>query len=642
MALNFPDSPANGDTATLGGKTWTYNTSKTQWSTSSASGGGSSVTVSDTAPATPSDGDQWYNSLDLKLYIRYNDGSSSQWVVASPQSPGPVGDVGPTGGAGAAGASGVATVLADMTALVAVTGMTAGQTALVTGLNKLFMYTGSAWFLIATMTNASPTAITGVNATYPLATDGTATVVTVSSTDPEGFPLTFSHAITTGSLGSTATVVQGTGANTNVFTITPSTNSANAGSFSITFSVTDGATGAVNSIGAFTLAFEMSGALAYTLASPTPTVGSYFANGVAVNNTYTAISFPGIYNAGPGEIKVYNNSNGTLARTISNYDGPSNGNMSHYGSLCCSATYVCAMSNNARFQIFNMSTGAHVRSIQGVAAESVGGGDGQGQKMAMNDTYLLLGGPSADYIGTNQGLAKLYRISDGALMYTWTYAPSGDHSKFGTAVAINETQAAVTYNRGYMSNPYGGVNGVRIFNLGTGNVEHTINAPVANSSITYGHGIGLAMNDNGYIAVGQPDYTARAKCYVYNTATGALRYTLAAATGSSGGGGAQTAMYGRLQLKGTGNLLCCGPVSNWTSAGGVEVYDVTDGSHKYTINPPSPISGFVGTQKPVASGGKFGHFMDVSQSGTVLSIGEHEQYGSGNTTSNVGYAFMYK
>jgi len=510
-----------------------------------------------------------------------------------------------------------------------------GNTAFVVATKNLYVWNGVGWYVIANVTNASPSSISGVAGAYALATDGSATTITAVATDPEGMALTWSSSVTAGSLN--GTTVSNTA---NVFTVTP--HASNATTFSITFSVTDGVNSALSYASAFTLAFEMSGALAYTLASPTPTVGSYFGHGVAVNDTYTAISLPGIYNAGPGEIKVYNNSNGTLARTISNYDGPSNGNMGHYGSLCCSATYVCAMSNNSKFQIFNMSTGAHVRSIQATVGDNYGGGDGSGMRMAMTDTYLLLGANSADYGGTNVGLAKLYRISDGVLMYTWTYAPSGATSRFGTAVAINATQAAVTYNRGYMSNPYGGVNGVRIFNLGTGNVEHTINAPVANSYFTYGHGLGLAMNDNGYIAVGQPDYTARAHCYVYNTATGALRYTLDAATGSSGGGGAQTAMYGRLQLKGTGNLLCCGPVSNWTSAGGVEVYDVTDGSHKYTINPPSPISGFVGTQKPVASGGKFGHFMDVSQSGTVLSIGEHEQYGSGNTTSNVGYAFMYK
>jgi hypothetical protein len=143
------------------------------------------------------------------------------------------------------------TIYSDMAALIAATGMSTGDQALVTALNKVFMYTGSAWYLVATMTNASPTAITGVDAGYTLAIDGTATTITAVSTDPEGFPLTWSYAVTTGSLGSTATVSQAD----NVFTITPSTTQADQGTFSITFSVTDGSTGAVNAVSAFTLAF---------------------------------------------------------------------------------------------------------------------------------------------------------------------------------------------------------------------------------------------------------------------------------------------------------------------------------------------------------------------------------------------------
>ena len=156
-----------------------------------------------------------------------------------------------TAAAMATGATGMQT-FANMAALIAHTGMVNGDLALVNDLNKIFAYTGTGWFLIATMTNATPTDITGVAGTYALAADGTATTITAISTDPEGFPLTWSYAVTTGSLGSIATVSQAD----NVFTITPSTTEADAGTFSITFSVTDGATGAVSVVSAFTLAFE--------------------------------------------------------------------------------------------------------------------------------------------------------------------------------------------------------------------------------------------------------------------------------------------------------------------------------------------------------------------------------------------------
>jgi hypothetical protein len=53
--------------------------------TIAATGGSGSVTTSDTAPGSPSDGDLWWDSSTGKLYIYYDDGSSSQWVeVSSP------------------------------------------------------------------------------------------------------------------------------------------------------------------------------------------------------------------------------------------------------------------------------------------------------------------------------------------------------------------------------------------------------------------------------------------------------------------------------------------------------------------------------------------------------------------------------
>ena len=122
-----------------------------------------------------------------------------------------------------------------------------GDLAFITGTNTLYVYNGSAWFNIA-IANQAPTAISGNEASYELAIDGTPTVVTLTSTDPEGFPLTWSSSVS----GDTQV---GTVTNTdNVFTITPSTNEADAGTLSITFSVTDGSN-TENSTSTFTLAF---------------------------------------------------------------------------------------------------------------------------------------------------------------------------------------------------------------------------------------------------------------------------------------------------------------------------------------------------------------------------------------------------
>jgi hypothetical protein len=40
MAINFPDSPSDGDEATLEGKVYTYNASKNAWTPASSGGGG--------------------------------------------------------------------------------------------------------------------------------------------------------------------------------------------------------------------------------------------------------------------------------------------------------------------------------------------------------------------------------------------------------------------------------------------------------------------------------------------------------------------------------------------------------------------------------------------------------------------------
>jgi hypothetical protein len=98
-----PSSPSVGDLwfdpSVL--KTFVYYNDGTanQWVQSNPTGGGASVTSSDSAPSSPSAGDLWFDTTNLKLYVYYNDGSSSQWVQTNPSgADGPTGATGPAAG----------------------------------------------------------------------------------------------------------------------------------------------------------------------------------------------------------------------------------------------------------------------------------------------------------------------------------------------------------------------------------------------------------------------------------------------------------------------------------------------------------------------------------------------------------------
>ena len=169
MAINFPNSPSNGDTHTAGGKTFTYDATAGVWDPASSSGGGSGVTS----------------------YANF---------AAFPGSP------------------------------------TEGDLAYAQDTNALYLYDGTGtWDRVYTGVSEVPEFTTSPAASYDLAQDGTATTVTVAATDPEGFDVTYSYD-TNPSNQTQATISHSGG----VFTVTPSTNTANAGTFDLRFKASDG------------------------------------------------------------------------------------------------------------------------------------------------------------------------------------------------------------------------------------------------------------------------------------------------------------------------------------------------------------------------------------------------------------------
>ena len=243
MAINFPSNPSNGDTVAVGGINYVYDSTQGVWSDSPQGLAQSidSLTDVDTSTTTPANRQvlQW-SSTD------------NEWGPAD---------------------SGVQ-VYATIDDLP-LSGVTEGSMALVDSTDKLYIFSHTGWYSIA-IVNQTPS-ISGVSATYSLATDGSATTVTVTATDPEGLPLTYS--IVSDTSGNIATVSQGTGANTNQWTITPSTNTANAGNFTLVFRASDG-TNVASASSTFTLQFSVENSN-YT----TALITSVGANN-AVNNSF--------------------------------------------------------------------------------------------------------------------------------------------------------------------------------------------------------------------------------------------------------------------------------------------------------------------------------------------------------------------
>ena len=164
--------------------------------------------------------------------------------------------------AGAIGGGGSSITTYDSTTDLPLSGVSAGDQAFVTGSNRMYVSNGTGWYSVSLVnTNPSITSVQdsdGGSTPFTLATDGSATVITITASDPEDVPLTYGYSVTSGSLtnggGTTATVVQGTDSDVNKFTITPSSTEAYEGTFELTFTASDGINQGTNA-NSFTLQF---------------------------------------------------------------------------------------------------------------------------------------------------------------------------------------------------------------------------------------------------------------------------------------------------------------------------------------------------------------------------------------------------
>lgn len=92
MPLDFPDSPSLNDIFTIeNGRSWVWDGERWESLGVISSGGGSgSISVSETAPGNPEEGDLWFNSEEAATYIYYD----NFWIQASESKAGPAASLG--------------------------------------------------------------------------------------------------------------------------------------------------------------------------------------------------------------------------------------------------------------------------------------------------------------------------------------------------------------------------------------------------------------------------------------------------------------------------------------------------------------------------------------------------------------------
>lgn len=108
-----------------------------------------------------------------------------------------------------------------------------GSLAYIANTSSLYIWINQGWYKIGA-TNVTPTDITGVDAIYKIQPGSSPFDITLSSTDPEGFPLFWS--VRTSISNPATTITQ----NNNVFTVTPAADATIQETYTATFSATDG------------------------------------------------------------------------------------------------------------------------------------------------------------------------------------------------------------------------------------------------------------------------------------------------------------------------------------------------------------------------------------------------------------------
>lgn len=264
--------------------------------------------------------------------------------------------------------------------------------------------------------------------------------------------------------------------------------------------------------------------------------------------------------------------------------------------------------------VYNSATGSLVSTLINPYPTT---NDYAGLRVAVSATQVIVG----EYGTLSTGNAYIYSASTGNLLYTLNNpnppGPPYPADTFAESVDISDNYVIVGQFAaelpGYNSS---GSGRVYIYSAATGTLLYNIPNPWPSTSTFNRFGWDVAITDQ-YAVVA--DNTV-GNAYVYSTTTGNLVYTLQA-----------TGMTSVNQIDVSDNYVVVGTPYYSSGSGRVFVFNLSDGSLRYTINNPN--------QYFTANNDYFGSIVSISNS-YIMAHAEFEN-APGSATSYVGLSYIF-
>ena len=292
------------------------------------------------------------------------------------------------------------------------------------------------------------------------------------------------------------------------------------------------------------------GALLHTLDNPNAygtSASDFFGASVAIDGDYAIVSARNesssdnpLNGVGSGVVYIYNVTTGALLHTLDNPNpyGSASGDAFGYGNsgVSISGNYAIVgatgeaevgssgTNTSGAVYIYNVTTGALLRSITNPNAYGAAGTDKFGFAVAISGNYAIASAYNEDDAGgTKSGKAYIFDVTTGALLHILDNPnPDGTSTNdiFGYNVSISGNYAIVS---GHKEADAGGTDSGKayIFNVTTGALLHTLDNPNPyGTSQTDYFGLGVAISGN-YAIVGASNEddaggTESGKVYIYS------------------------------------------------------------------------------------------------------------------------------